>query len=396
MTSPGAEDASFQARVVEWAKACFGDAVAGDMLERADRFFEEAAELYQAAAEARRARAATFDPALDGAGEKALALEEARRRAHQLVDYTFARDVGHLGQEMGGVLLTTAALAGAYDLDMHAEGETELCRVLGKIEKIRAKQAAKPSGSALPQTWSDPREARLAALEAFRAQALAVLAPFAALADRYDPADGDDAEPAWDRQGQPRLGELRALRALVQSDPAAAAPGGDPRALSEADLLRAELETARRHAATLEARCEALARELGQPGEMRGVFVMPTTAADYWKAAIGGAYTPAVNKRHVAAHPATIRRIMAGGRDEKTDAIAVLAVNLAMAEHRSTLLLEQEGKRRREMERRVALLERIIDEEGLVVDGDPVLAGHVEPAPALHAAPVVRSGAPAP
>ena len=36
---------------------------------------------------------------------------------------------------------------------MHDAGETELARIWTKVEKNRAKQAAKPKGSALPQAW---------------------------------------------------------------------------------------------------------------------------------------------------------------------------------------------------------------------------------------------------
>jgi hypothetical protein len=35
-------------------------------------------------------------------------------------------------------------------LDMNKAGEDELARIWTKVEKIRAKQAAKPTGSALP------------------------------------------------------------------------------------------------------------------------------------------------------------------------------------------------------------------------------------------------------
>lgn len=37
------------------------------------------------------------------------------------------------------------------EINMHEAGETELARIWTKVEKIRAKQAAKPKGSALPQ-----------------------------------------------------------------------------------------------------------------------------------------------------------------------------------------------------------------------------------------------------
>ncbi|MEP3668952.1 MAG: hypothetical protein ABJN42_19690, partial [Roseibium sp.] len=93
--------------------------------ERNHRFLEEALELVQA-------------------------LGCSRSEAHQLVDYTFNRDIGEPSQEVGGVMVTLAAVCGAYGLDMMANGETELARVWTKVEKIRKKQAAKPKHSPLP------------------------------------------------------------------------------------------------------------------------------------------------------------------------------------------------------------------------------------------------------
>lgn len=77
--------------------------------------------------------------------------EIARDRAVALVDYVFSRPPGQPAQEVGGVMTTLAALCAAVDIDMAAAGETELARVWTKIDAIRAKQAAKPVGSALPQ-----------------------------------------------------------------------------------------------------------------------------------------------------------------------------------------------------------------------------------------------------
>ena len=117
--------ASFQARVQPWMMACFGPEVSGDREERNHRFLEEALELVQACG-------------------------CTASEAHQLVDYTFARDVGEPRQETGGVMVTLAALCLANDLDMHEAAEVELARIWTKIEKIRAKQAAKPKHSPLP------------------------------------------------------------------------------------------------------------------------------------------------------------------------------------------------------------------------------------------------------
>lgn len=115
----------FQKRVQPWMMACFGAAIAADKVERNHRFFEEATEAVQA----------------NGM---------TRSEAHQLVDYTFDRPVGELHQEIGGVMVTLAALCLASGEDMHAAGETELARIWTKVEQIRAKQAAKPKHSPLP------------------------------------------------------------------------------------------------------------------------------------------------------------------------------------------------------------------------------------------------------
>jgi len=116
----------FQRDVDLWMDACFGETIKRDQLERADRFMEEALELAQT---------------LPGFGAD---------RAHALVDYVFSRAVGDRFQEVGGVMVTLAALCNASELDIPDAAETELARVWTKVEAIRAKQAAKPTGIALP------------------------------------------------------------------------------------------------------------------------------------------------------------------------------------------------------------------------------------------------------
>lgn len=116
---------TFQNRVAPWMLACFGVEISADINERNHRFLEEALELVQS--------------------EGCTANE-----AHQLVDYVFGRDVGEPHQEVGGVMVTLAALCLATDLDMHRAGEDELARIWEKVEQIRAKQAAKPKHSPLP------------------------------------------------------------------------------------------------------------------------------------------------------------------------------------------------------------------------------------------------------
>lgn len=119
---------SFQTRVQPWMLECFGPTIAADRIERNHRFLEEALELVQS-------------------------LGCMASEAHQLVDYTFGRPIGEPVQEVGGVMVTLAALCLASELDMHAAGETELARISepAMVLKIRAKQAAKPKHSPLPQ-----------------------------------------------------------------------------------------------------------------------------------------------------------------------------------------------------------------------------------------------------
>jgi hypothetical protein len=116
----------FQEQVRPWLLACFGEMIAGDREERNHRFLEEALELVQSCG-------------------------CTAHEAHQLVDYVYGRPVGDLHQEVGGVMVTLAALCLANDADMHAAGWVELDRIWGKVDAIRAKQAAKPKHSPLPQ-----------------------------------------------------------------------------------------------------------------------------------------------------------------------------------------------------------------------------------------------------
>lgn len=119
------QHAPLQERVKPWMAACFGPAISTDKQERNHRFLEEALELVQAC----------------GATQS---------EAHQLVDYVYGRPVGEPKQEVGGVMITLAALCLAQQMDMHDAGEVELARIWTKVEQIRAKQAAKPKHSPLP------------------------------------------------------------------------------------------------------------------------------------------------------------------------------------------------------------------------------------------------------
>lgn len=117
---------NFQDRVKPWLITCFGENIANDKVERNHRFLEESLELVQA-------------------------LGCSKSEAHQLVDYVFGRPIGEPSQEVGGVMVTLAALCLSNQLSMHDDAETELKRIWTKVEQIRAKQAAKPKHSALPE-----------------------------------------------------------------------------------------------------------------------------------------------------------------------------------------------------------------------------------------------------
>lgn len=121
---------NYQSRVFCWMVACFGELDARSKSMRNHRFLEESLELTQACG---------------GTREEAL----------QLVDYVFSRPVGVAAQEVGGVMVTLAALCEANQLLLDPCAEQELERVWRKIEKIRAKHAAKPQFGPLPGPASD-------------------------------------------------------------------------------------------------------------------------------------------------------------------------------------------------------------------------------------------------
>lgn len=116
----------FQDEVKKWTHACFGEKIATDKTERNHRFLEEALELVQACG---------CTPS----------------EAHQLVDYVFNRHVGDIRQELGGTMVTLAALANAHDLDAETWANVEIQRCWRRIEIIREKQLKKPKHSPLPE-----------------------------------------------------------------------------------------------------------------------------------------------------------------------------------------------------------------------------------------------------
>ncbi|SED32026.1 hypothetical protein SAMN05216178_6769 [Pseudomonas saponiphila] len=132
MNSNSDKEISFQPRVADWLNDCFGQEIAADVIERNHRFLEEALELVQAC-------------------------NCSADEAHKLVDYVFGRDVGDKPQEVGGVLVTLAALCAAQGVDMHQAGEVELARISQPetVVRIREKQKRKPAMSPLPGSYPD-------------------------------------------------------------------------------------------------------------------------------------------------------------------------------------------------------------------------------------------------
>ncbi|MGN6770654.1 MAG: hypothetical protein ACTHJQ_12540 [Rhizobiaceae bacterium] len=177
-----AKPVAFQLRVQPWMMACFGPEISADRIERNHRFLEEALELVQSTG-------------------------CTQSEAHQLVDYVYGRPVGETHQEIGGVMVTLAALCLAIGEDMHVAGETELARIWTKVEKIRTKQAAKPKHSPLPQHVTHPP-----LLEECRE----ALRPFAKMANAWDDEEPDDNVMDWNvDDASLTLGQCRTARTLL-------------------------------------------------------------------------------------------------------------------------------------------------------------------------------------
>lgn len=109
----------FQDEVQAWVVKCFGETTAADVRELNFRFAEETLELVQSLG-------CTKDEVL------------------QLVEYVYGRPAGEPRQEVGGVMITLAALCAANKIDMNLAGALELNRCHAKTEKIRLKHESKP------------------------------------------------------------------------------------------------------------------------------------------------------------------------------------------------------------------------------------------------------------
>lgn len=199
---------SFQRRVGHWMQACFGPAISADRLERGDRLLEEVLELLQSGG---------YPP----------------ERVASLTGYVWSRPAGEPPQEVGGVEVTLAAYCLAHGLDKHEAGETELARIWTKVEAIRAKQAAKPTGSALPMAWANPAAlARVAIpeLKLYPAEPNALrnsIAELDAWLDSSDALDEIENQQSFGESIMLVVHELKRLQALA-AEPAPAQPVAVP------------------------------------------------------------------------------------------------------------------------------------------------------------------------
>ncbi|WP_296585652.1 hypothetical protein [Xanthobacter sp.] len=192
---------SFQRRVGHWMQACFGPAISADKLERGDRLLEEVLELLQSGG---------YPP----------------ERVAALTGYVWSRPAGEPAQEVGGVEVTLAAYCLAHGLDKHQAGETELARIWTKVEAIRAKQAAKPTGSALPQAWANPASfARVAIpeMKSYPVEPGALRASIAELDTWLDSSDALDEIENQQSFGESIMLVVHELKRLQALSPAPAA-----------------------------------------------------------------------------------------------------------------------------------------------------------------------------
>ena len=106
-------------RVAAWLITTFGINKTRDIKERNFRFIEEALELTQS-------------------------LGLTKTEVLNMVNYVYNRPSGMVLQEVGGVVVTLAALCYAINIDMLEMGNIELMRIILKTDEIKKKQLNKP------------------------------------------------------------------------------------------------------------------------------------------------------------------------------------------------------------------------------------------------------------
>lgn len=112
----------YQANVHKWMESVI-PGWAARKNERLFRFNEESLELVQS-------------------------LDMTKDEVLRMVDYVYGRPIGEPAQELGGTMVTLAALCNAHELDMLVAGYDELNRVSTPeiSEKIKAKHKLKEGG----------------------------------------------------------------------------------------------------------------------------------------------------------------------------------------------------------------------------------------------------------
>ncbi len=131
VTPPQSAAPDFQHKIMEWLKSTFERNVWSDKQERAMRFCEESLELCQSV----------------GMGKE---------QALKLVEYVFNRPTGETAQEIGGTMVTLAALCSVVGINMTAAGNLEYDRINAPEmrEKIKAKQVTKNLAGITPSSFS--------------------------------------------------------------------------------------------------------------------------------------------------------------------------------------------------------------------------------------------------
>lgn len=107
--------ARLQSRVMAWMEEVFPERITQNREERGLRFLEEAIELAQS-------------------------VGVTRERAERLVEYVYDRPVGHTGNEIGGVMITLAALSGVTKYHLGLEAENELNRISRPEVKVKIQE----------------------------------------------------------------------------------------------------------------------------------------------------------------------------------------------------------------------------------------------------------------
>lgn len=120
-----------QRAVAVWCERAFGADQAASIPQRAIRMLEEAVEAYQAACSSE---------------------DSAELMAHRLIGYVFARPVGTLAQELGGIGVTVLALAEAANLDADVCEVAEFCRVMSKPLEHFAKRNQEKNAAGFEMT----------------------------------------------------------------------------------------------------------------------------------------------------------------------------------------------------------------------------------------------------